>query len=374
MEIPNAALRTQADSAMTKGQSDIRSGKLKPGLEQLKDALELYRSMPPGSAFARSSRDRAETLRKLLLDSYRKQAEALMNQEHPPWDDAKDLLGEARRYAEALDERRPIDEKTGVCEINRRDESSLLAATEIVQRNDRPQFAHAKELVESVASTSRCYKDAVAYKNWFKADGLVCGAIRDFDQGQYEVAKGLIGAAARVPDLRPEVIVSLQNMLGLWARIDEAWRTGYDAEQKSDYAHAREQFKTVVGLAPNPANWYRQHAEKELAIVEEDRQSGIDAALRQGVELLDAGKYAEASEKLSQAIAGGGAPCRTQVEDAVARVNKAKGLLKEANRIVVGIKTDRYPWARTVLQLLATYLASNDPDHEAAVQLLARLK
>jgi pSer/pThr/pTyr-binding forkhead associated (FHA) protein len=377
-EIPNSALRLQADAALGRGQNSLQSGKKDEGLVQLAEALSLYKSMPAASVFSESSRARAETVRRVLLETYRKDAEAKLQDDGgktPDWDGAIKLFAEARKYTITLDERRTIEEASGSCETNLRDQTALVEVNKIVQKLDAPGYARARELLEGISPNSRCARDADAYRNWFKADDLVRSAIKAYNAGAFEQASKLMTDASKVPDIKPEVTQNVLFHLQRWGKVAQAWTDGYALEQKGEDARARDVFTALLKLEPSAENVYHQRAEKELGRLDEKRQEEVDRTLKQGIESLDAARFGEALAKFSALAASPqGGPLRGQIEDAVARVNKEKGLFKEANRIVVQGKKDKLPWARDVAQLLARFLPEKDPDREAATQLLAKVK
>jgi hypothetical protein len=55
-------------------------------------------------------------------------------------------------------------------------------------------------------------------------------------------------------------------------------------------------------------------------------------------------------------------------------VNQQKGLFKEANRLYVQNKKDKFPWVREVLELLGRFLPENSADRDQAIQLLKKVK
>ncbi len=245
----------------------------------------------------------------------------------------------------------------------------------IVQALDASRYGHAKELLEGISPNSRCARDADAYRNWFKADELVRSAIRAYNAGAFEQAGKLMSDASRVPDLKPEATQSVLLNLERWGKVAQAWTDGYALEQGGDDVKSRELFQTLLKLEPSKDNVYHQRAEKELARLDEKRQDEVDRTLKQGIEGLDGARFGEAYEKFCAVVASPqGGPLRGQIEDAVARANKEKGLLKEANRIAVQGKKDKLPWARDVAQLLSRFLPEKDPDREASAQLLAKVK
>src|SRR5581483_9203954 len=222
----------------------------------------------------------------------------------------------------------------------------------------------------------RYYRAAQANMSWFKADGLARQAIKTYNAGDLESAVKQLNDALSQPDLEPAAIQSGKNLRDRWLKIDEAWRKGYEAEQKNDFVTAKELFRFILDNEPVLQNVYRLRADKELAAMDAREQSELDGALKEGIELLDSGKCDRAYEKFCFVLdkAQNPGPPRNQIEEAVSRADKEKGLYKEANEIYKLNKKDRFPRAREILQLLGRFLPEKDAHRDPAIQLLTKVK
>ncbi|MEZ0227210.1 MAG: hypothetical protein ACAI25_01175, partial [Planctomycetota bacterium] len=368
-------LRKQADLLMTRGQNELRAGK-KEGPDTLKEAREAFKKMPAASVFAESARDRAENIRRILLEYFKREGEVRVAERPPRWKEAMDLFEEAIRFTSSLDEKRPITERIGYCEINRHDVETLTEVVKIVQSKDEQNFGRCRELLDSIGDKSYYNRAAQAYRSWFKADGLARGAITAYNQGQLDNAVRLMTDAIKLPELEPVVVQSGRGQIERWRKVDEALKKGFDAQQKGDLTAAKELFRSVLDLEPVKDNLFRQRAEKELSILENREQEDLDTALKQGIDLLEAGKCDEAYEKFCFVLerAQNPGPPRTLIEEAVARVNTEKGLYKEANGIAKSANKNRYHRAHEILQLLGRFLPDKNADRQAAIDLLPRVK
>jgi len=375
VEAPNSARRTQADTAMGKGQNALRNGQVKEGIASLEEALALYRGMPPSSVFADNARKRADEIRRILLKTHVMEGEKFVAGDRTGWDGAIAEFQIAVRYAETLDERKPIEDRSGLCELNRRDEHALGEARKIVETGDEKHYADAKELLKGINPNGRYGKDAEAALDWFQADDLVRQAIAAYNNGNWEEACSLLDKAI-TPTLSPAAVDQVKRRRAHWEEVHDAWVKGADAEQRGDFKSATPFYKRVVELEPWKANVYVQRAQKALQTIVDREQTEIDGAIKQGVELLDAGKYRLACDKFQQVLdrVAPDSPARGLIEDNVVRVDREKNLFKDANRFVVQNKKEKFPWVRDVLELLSRFLPQDHHDHHPAAQLLPKVK
>lgn len=263
------------------------------------------------------------------------EAEKFVAGDRTGWDAAMKEFGVARRYAETLDERKPIHDRSGWCELNQRDEKALQDAENIVKNGEEKRYPEAKALLEGISPNGRYAKQAQDALEWFQADDLVRAAINAYHSGNWEEACTLVDKAVASPNLNPQAVEQVKRRRAHWEAVHDAWAKGAAAEQAGDFKGARELYKFVVA---------QRTLEQERLPHARPRRDRHDRRAREGRDRrgLEAGprppRGRQAPQRVRQvrlrrrARPRGFAGARPDRGNCVAHANKAKGLF-EANKL-----------------------------------------
>lgn len=349
---------------------ELAAERFHDGVQALEAGLRTYSDIDGESPLAENARQHARSLRTQILRALTERADTLTNSSAPDYDEARELLLDAQRFAVKRETLNEIRSLIGSCERNSVDARRYADAVRIMRSQQVEAYPEAVQLLSEIDPRSRVWSMSKTWGSWLEADQRTRTADALYANGDARSALQLLGMI----DLRKldkRAVKAMQDRSRRWGRVSRAWERGRDLSRRHD-PRAVDVLSSVLRHETDPTNRYRRLATEQLQYMRESARADQDLTVERGLEALERGDYAAAHQafEIVRQDADRSKRDGQRIALAVRRVNLQRHLVRAGRKALLADDTARFGDLHVQFELLWRWLHSKDPQRDMAAKCL----